>query len=160
MTVVSSRIELTRVCDSPFLVLFRDSYLICYLLLVVFKHAENVEEEFKTRFIYIRLLGETSLQAAIDECHKLLSRLGEPINSSCCDKIQVRSELERVKEAVFADGKHISMMIQMEDSKKIRVMQVMRVLSAYYHFKRSFVIGLVSAKMVDLSMRFGYSEGR
>ena len=100
------------------------------------------------------------MQAAIDECHKLLSRLGEPINSSCYDKIEVRSELERVKEAVFADGYHISMMNKMEDSKKIRAMQVMRVLSGYYHYKRSFVIGLVSAKMVELSMNFGYSEGK
>eukprot|EP00956_Cyclotella_meneghiniana_P044737 scaffold333507_cov73-Cyclotella_meneghiniana.AAC.1 len=83
----------------------------------------DVEEEFKTRYIYIQLLGETSLQAAIDECHKILSRLGEPINSSCYDKIEVRSELERVQEAVFADGYHISMMNKMEDSKKIRAMQ-------------------------------------
>lgn len=132
----------------------------CCLQPVVFKHAKDVEEEFKTRYIYIQLLGETSLQAAIDECHKLLSRLGEPINSSCYDKIEVRSELERVKEAVFADGYHISMMNKMEDSKKIRAMQVMRVLSGYYHYKRSFVIGLVSAKMVELSMNFGYSEGK
>ena len=46
---------------------------------VVLTHASDLDA---ARFVWIKLLSVTSTQTAIDECHKLLERLGEPIDSS------------------------------------------------------------------------------
>lgn len=124
----------------------------------VFKHAISLEEEFRTRCLWIHLLAFTSLERAIVECHNLLARLGEPIDSSITDPTFVNSELARVKDAFSACGKNFAAS-RMSDANKIKAMKIMTSLTSFYHYQRSVVGGIVSARMVELTMRFGYCEG-
>jgi hypothetical protein len=124
----------------------------------VFNHATSLEEEFRTRYNWINLLAMTSMQHAIDECHKLLTRLGEPIDSSIHDPSFVSSELARVKDAFLAQGNHFAAS-RMRDGNEVKAMKVMTSLAVYYHYQRSVVGGIVCARMVQLTMRYGYCDG-
>ena len=92
----------------------------------VFKHALSLEEEFETRCTWIHLLSYTfQAQAAIDECHVVLNRLGEPIESESENPIFVASELKRVQVAFVADENHAFLSKRMNDPNKMKAMKVM-----------------------------------
>lgn len=124
----------------------------------VFNHAISLEEEFRTRYLWMNLLATSFLQRAIDECHNLLERLGEPIDSSDSDPTFVYSELARVNDAFSACGTNFAAS-RMSDANKIKAMKIMTLLAVFYHYQRSVVGGIVSARMVELTMRFGYCDG-
>lgn len=125
----------------------------------VFQHALSLDEEFQTRCTWIHMLSYTSLQAAIDECHAVLNRLGEPIESESENPIFVASELKRVKVAFVADENHAFLSKRMNDPSKKKAMKVMSCLSCFYHHQRSAMLGIVSAKLVEISMEFGCCDG-
>lgn len=122
----------------------------------VFQHASNLEEEFQTRLVWIKLLSVVSLQMAIKECHILLKRLGEPIDSSDVDFSDVRSELIRVKESIPEANHNLSS--QMTDPNTIMAMKVMTSLLNFYHHQRSYKIIAIGFKMVEIWLQFGCCE--
>eukprot|EP00804_Cyclotella_cryptica_P028367 CCRYP_016428-RA/>CCRYP_016428-RA protein AED:0.11 eAED:0.11 QI:153/1/1/1/1/1/4/1078/1095 len=125
---------------------------------IVFQHAKSLDEEFKTRNVWIRLLSVTSLEDAINESHILLNKLGEHIDLSDNSSRHACSELLRVKES-FSKNKHqFSTLSRMEDLNKRNAMRVISSLMVFYHHQRSNSIGLVSSRMVDMTMNYGYCE--
>jgi ATP-dependent RNA helicase DDX31/DBP7 len=122
----------------------------------VFEHASKLDEEIRTRLVWIKLLSTTSLQAAIDECHTLLERMGEPIDSSDVEVSHAASELLRLKESILEEGNNLSS--QMTDVNKIMAMKVMTCLFNSYHHQRSYNLVIVSVRMVETSLKFGCCE--
>ncbi|KAL7505781.1 hypothetical protein ACHAXN_003226 [Cyclotella atomus] len=122
----------------------------------VFEHASKLDEEIRTRLVWIKLLSTTSLQAAIDECHTLLERMGEPIDSSDVEVSYVASELLRLKESILEEGHHLSS--QMTDVNKIMAMKVMISLLNFYHHQRRLNVITVGLRMVEISLKFGCCE--
>lgn len=126
----------------------------------VFMHAKNLEEEFKTRLIWIELLSTSSMQKAVDECHKLLKRLGDPLDITKSEFSHVCYEIERVKKDFLAKETHRLMPARMNDSNRTKAMKVLSFLAVFYHYQRSIIGGIVIARMVELSIRFGPCEGK
>jgi ATP-dependent RNA helicase DDX31/DBP7 len=122
----------------------------------VFEHASKLDEEFRTRLVWIKLLSTTSLQAAIDECNTLLERMDEPIDSSDVEVSYVASELLRLKESILEEGHHLSS--QMTDVNKIMAMKVMISLLNFYHHQRRLNVITVGLRMVEISLKFGCCE--
>jgi hypothetical protein len=91
----------------------------------VFQHASNLEEEFKTHNIQIMLLGKTNTQDVIAQCHKLLDRLGEPIDSLDVSPTFAMSELVRVKDSFAEEKHHFLSLPRMTDKIKICAMKIM-----------------------------------
>ena len=123
----------------------------------VFQHSRSLDDEYATRYVWIMMLATTSLNEAIRECHLLLERLGEPIDSSNTDLSFACSELKRVKEC-FSDKKEQLWHTRMVNPNKLKAMNIMSSLMAYYHHAMTNIDALVCAKMVDMSMRWGYCE--
>lgn len=126
----------------------------------VFAHAKTLEEEFKTRCIWIEFLSTSSLQKAIDECHTLLNRLGHPLDISKDSISHVCCEVERVQNEFLASENHRSMPARMLDPNKTKAMKVLSFLTTFYHYQRSIIGGIACARMVELSMQFGPCEGK
>ncbi|KAL3802092.1 hypothetical protein HJC23_010848, partial [Cyclotella cryptica] len=124
----------------------------------VCQHAACLDEEFKTRYVWISLLSTSSFQDAINECHTLLERLGEPIDTSVEDPTHLCSELVKVKEAFLEKKQDFSMITRMVDPNKLKAMKIMSSLLVFYHHQRSSIGVLVSSRMVEMSMKFGYCE--
>jgi ATP-dependent RNA helicase DDX31/DBP7 len=122
----------------------------------VFKYASNLDEEFRTRLVWIKLVSTTSLQAAINECHTLLDRMGEPIDPSDVDVAHVASELLRVKRAIQEGSRQLS--FQMADVNKIMAMKVMICLVHSYSHQRNYKLAIVILRMVEISLKFGCCE--
>jgi ATP-dependent RNA helicase DDX31/DBP7 len=123
---------------------------------IVFKYASNLDEEFRTRLVWIKLVSTTSLQAAINECHTLLDRMGEPIDPSDVDVAHVASELLRVKRAIQEGSRQLS--FQMADVNKIMAMKVMICLVHSYSHQRNNKQAIVILRMVEISLKFGCCE--
>lgn len=118
----------------------------------VFHYAANIDEEFKTRLIWIKLLSVKSLQHAIDETHKLLERLGEAINPSEISRSYACAELLRVKSSL---EKNHQLATIMTEPRKIKVMQVMSYLFHWYHHQRNDMGCITCIKMTEISSRYG-----
>lgn len=130
-------------------------------IMAVFQHARNLDQEFKTRCIWIEALSIVSLQNAIDECHKLLERLEYPLDITSNDIAHVCDELSRVKRTFLAEKKHRSVLNEIcDDPSKTKAMRVLSILSIFYFYQRSVIGGLVCARMVELSLQFGRFEGK
>ena len=67
---------------------------------LVFKHAVTLDEEFRTRLVWIKWMSSSSLQDAINECHILLERLEEPIDPCDVSIPHVCSEVSRVQKTM------------------------------------------------------------
>lgn len=122
---------------------------------LVLKNAVNLDEEFRTRLVWIERVSSSSLQDAIKECHILLERLGEPIDSCDINMSDAHSELIRVQRSI--EKKH-RLSAQMTETNKIKAMKVMFSLFRFYHTQRSFTSTIVCLRMVELSIKFGCSE--
>jgi ATP-dependent RNA helicase DDX31/DBP7 len=125
---------------------------------VIFRHAKSLDEEFKTRHVWIRILSTISLEEAIKECHTLLERLDEPIDLSNYSPSHACCELNRVKESLSKMKHQFSTLSRMANPKKLNAMKIMSSLMLFYNQQRSSVICLVSSKMVELSMKYGYCK--
>lgn len=123
----------------------------------VFEHASSIEEEFRTRLVWIKLISTTCLQDAINECHILLERLGEPVDSSDISPAHACSELVRVKESLLGESNN-KLTSEMSNSTKIKVMKVMSSLFYFYHHQRSYKLVRVNLRMVEISLQYGCSE--
>ena len=124
---------------------------------LVFHHATNLDEEFRTRLIKVRLMCTKSLLSAIKECHILLERLGEPLDSSSMSIAYARSELIRMRETFIKQNERLS--VQMVDINKVKAMKVMRHLTQLYYNQKSFImIVIVCTRMFELSVKYGCSE--
>lgn len=124
----------------------------------VFMHATSIEEEFKTRHTWIKLLSTTSLNSAIDESHALLERLDEAIDSSPDVSFHTaRSEAERVKECYLKET-DVSALPYMTDANKLKAMKILASLCFFYYSKRNFMNTMVAARMVELTMKYGCSS--
>eukprot|EP00804_Cyclotella_cryptica_P015426 CCRYP_008072-RE/>CCRYP_008072-RE protein AED:0.22 eAED:0.22 QI:0/0.83/0.85/1/0.83/0.71/7/53/1353 len=125
----------------------------------VFQNSKSLEEEFKTRHVWIRMLSTTSLEIAINECHILLERLGEPIDFSCDSFAHVCSEVVRVKGLFLERKQDFSKLTHMTDPKKLNAMKILSSLLVIYHHHQLAHIGfLASSRMVEMSVEFGYCE--
>ena len=122
---------------------------------LVFQYATNLDEEFRTRLIWIEWMSSSSLQDAVKQCHILLERLGEPIDSCDVSIPHARSELIRVKKSIEEENR---LSAQMTEPIKIKAMKVMFMLFHFYHYQRSFTSTVVCLRMVELSIKFGCSE--
>ena len=124
---------------------------------LVFRHARNLNEEFRTRLVWVRFICLTSLCDAIEECHVLLERLGEPIESSNMTADYARSELVRIREALLNQSEKLSG--NMTDPKILKAMKVLMYLFGLYYKQKSFaMLIIVCTRMVELSMKYGCSE--
>lgn len=123
----------------------------------VFRYAANIDEEFKTRLIWIKLLSVKSLQHAIDESHKLLERLGEAISPSEISRPYACAELLRVKHSL--EKKHKLATIMTEPSK-IKAIQVMGYLFHWYHHQRNDMGCITCIKITEISSRYGCTGDR
>eukprot|EP00804_Cyclotella_cryptica_P014082 CCRYP_021190-RA/>CCRYP_021190-RA protein AED:0.03 eAED:0.03 QI:0/1/0.85/1/0.83/0.71/7/1221/1474 len=83
----------------------------------VFQRAKSVDEEFKTREVWIMLLGIASPLKATLESHALLERLGEPISSSSVSILDACSELVRVREILVGTKDQFTALPRMVDQK-------------------------------------------
>eukprot|EP00804_Cyclotella_cryptica_P007759 CCRYP_001367-RB/>CCRYP_001367-RB protein AED:0.13 eAED:0.13 QI:72/1/0.83/1/0.6/0.5/6/0/1635 len=124
----------------------------------VFQRAKSVDEEFKTRQVWIMLLGIASPLKATLESHALLERLGEPIDLSKYSSSHLCSELVRANVFFLEKRQQFSMMSPMADLNKRNAMKIMSSLMIYYHQRFSNIVGLVSARMVDMTIKYGYCE--
>jgi ATP-dependent RNA helicase DDX31/DBP7 len=124
----------------------------------VFQHSKNIDEEFKTRHVWIKILSITSLEEAINECHALLERLEEPIDLSNYSPSHACCELNRVKESFSKEKHQFSTLSRMANPNKLNAMKIMSSLMLFYNQQRSSVIGLVSSRMVGVTMKYGYCE--
>jgi predicted ATPase len=124
----------------------------------VFKHAASLEEEFETRYAWIRFISTTSLQEAINECHLFLVRLGEPMDATDIGPGFVHSELVRIKDLLMSEETpQILASSQMTDQDKLKAMKILQSLAFFYFYQRSLKSPLIIMKMVEISMKFGYS---
>lgn len=127
----------------------------------IFDHANCIDEEFKARCIWIRLKSFISMQTAINESHNLLDQLEERIDQSNNDPTFICSELTRAKKAFLTNmQQHQFSSLTRHSCNKTNAIKVMSSLVVFYHYQRSIIGGLVSAKMVEISMEFGYREGK
>jgi ATP-dependent RNA helicase DDX31/DBP7 len=122
----------------------------------VFQHAANIKEEFKTRLVWIKFVSTISLQEAINECHILLERLGEPITSSDISPAYAASELVRIKNSLL-DGRN-QLSAQMTECNKVKAMRVMSYLVDFYHMQRRHTAVIISTRMVEISLTHGCTE--
>ena len=122
---------------------------------VVLNHASSLDEEFETRFVWIKLLSVTSTQTAIDECHKLLERLGEPIDPSNINPSSIGAEIIRVRQLFLKEVRDITSLPQMTEGSKLKAMKILSRMSHYYHLQRSFKNAVVVIRMVEMSMTHG-----
>ena len=122
---------------------------------VVLNHASDLDEEFGTRFVWIKLLSVTSSQSAIDECHKLLERLGEPIDLSNISPSSAVAEIVRVKVFLLRKVQDVTKLPQMSDGNKLKAMKILAPLTQFYHLKRSFKNCITITRMVEMSMAYG-----
>ena len=123
---------------------------------VVLNHASSLDEEFETRFVWIKLLSVTSTQTAIDECHKLLERLGEPIDSSHINPSSIGAEINRVRQLFLKEVRDITTLPQMTEGSKLNAMKILSHLSHYYYLQRSsFKNAVVTTRMAEMSMTHG-----
>lgn len=121
----------------------------------VFQHASSLDEEFRTRCVWIQVLAATSISRAIDECQLVLGRLGERINLSDISPSSANAELLRVKGAFLGEKRDITSLAQMVDPNKLKAMKVMSMLSVFYHIQRNYMNVITVTRMVELSMSFG-----
>ena len=121
----------------------------------VLLYSTNMEEEFKTRLVWIKLIHNTSSEEAIIETHKLLERLGEPIESAVISPTFACSELARVK-ALFSGRNQLAS--QMVDPNKIMAMVAMSCLFYFYYKQRTLMLIIVCNHMVETSMKYGCSQ--
>eukprot|EP00804_Cyclotella_cryptica_P028362 CCRYP_016431-RD/>CCRYP_016431-RD protein AED:0.05 eAED:0.05 QI:491/0.6/0.5/1/0.2/0.16/6/0/1361 len=124
----------------------------------VFRRSKTLDEEFKTRHVWIRVLSTTSLEEAIEACHALLERLEEPIDLSKYSSSHLYSELVRAKDLFSEKRQQFSMMSPMADLNKRNAMKIMSSLIIYYHQQSSNFAGLVSSRMVETTIKYGYCE--
>ena len=124
----------------------------------VLQHASNLDEEFRTRCLWIKVLSATSVSKAIDECHLVLKRLDKPINETDVDPKSAGAELVRVKAAFLGEKCDIASLAQMVDPNKLKAMKLMSMLSVFYKLEWSFMNAIVVSRMVELSMSFGACE--
>ena len=122
---------------------------------LVFQYAVTLDDEFRTRLVWIKWLSSSSLQDAINECHILLERLGEPIDPSDTSLPYVCSEAARVLKTI--EEEHC-LSVQMTEPNKIKAMEVMSSLHYFYHYQRNYKGVFVTLRMVELSMEFGCSK--
>ena len=122
---------------------------------VVLDHASSLDEEFGTRVVWIKLLSVTSTQTAIDECHKLLERLGDPIDTSDVSLSSGGAEIIQVRELFLKEVRDITTMPQMMDGNKLKAMKILAHLSHYYHMERSFKNVISVTRMVEMSVTYG-----
>ena len=120
---------------------------------VVLDHASSLDEEFGTRFVWIKLLSVPSKQ--IDECHNLLKQLREPIDTSDVSLSSVGADIVRVRKLFLEEVRNITTMPQMMDGSKLKAMKVLSHLSLYYHLQRSMKNVIVVTRMVEMSMTYG-----
>ena len=124
---------------------------------LVFQHAINIDEEFRTRTVWIEWMSSSSLQGAIKECHILLERLGEPIDPSSASVTYAHSELVRIKDTSVERNEQLSG--RMVDPNKVKTIRAMRYLFALYYKQKSLWMNLiVCIRMVELTMKYGFSE--
>ena len=122
---------------------------------IVFERASTIDEEFRTRLVWIKLISVTSLPDAINECHILLERLGESIDSDDVSRDQACSELLRVKESLLGDNHQLS--TSMTNQTKVKAMKVMLTLHHFYHYQRNYKLVQVCVRMVEMSLMNGCS---
>ena len=123
---------------------------------VVLNHASSLDEEFETRFVWIKLLSVSSMQTAINECHNLLERLGEPLDSSDISSSFAAAEIVRVKNSfVKKVARDITTIPQMTEGSKLKAMKVLSHLSLFYHFQRSLKNIITVTRMVEMSLNHG-----
>lgn len=122
----------------------------------VLEHAKSLEEEFETRFVWIRFLSTTSLERAIHECHLFLQRLGETIKVLDISPSLAISELVKVKEKFLEEQKDV--LTPMVDSTKLKAMKVLASLFVFYYFQQNSLQLVVSSRMVEVTMQYGWSE--
>ena len=124
---------------------------------LVFRYARNLDEEFRTRLVWIEWMSSSSLKGAINECHVLLERLGEPIDPSSMSINYAHSELVRIRETFFERNEQLSG--QIVDPNRAKAMKVMMHLSNFYFKQKSFMmLVIVCTRMVELSSKYGCSE--
>eukprot|EP00956_Cyclotella_meneghiniana_P013736 scaffold20064_cov91-Cyclotella_meneghiniana.AAC.1 len=122
---------------------------------VVLNHSSSLDEEFESRFVRVKLLSVTSIQTAIDECLKLLERLGEPIDSSHINPSSIGAEINRVRQLFLKEVRDITSLPQMTEGSKLKAMKILSRMSHYYHLQRSFKNAVVVIRMVEMSMTHG-----
>jgi len=119
----------------------------------IFQRAKDFSDKFNTHRVWTQVLSMTQLPVAIEQCMVALEQLGEPLDLSNIDYIKAREELLNHK-ACFSGESLISK--PLTDSKKEKVMMIMSSLILYYHLSKSFLGAVVSCRMIEMSMKFGY----
>jgi len=123
---------------------------------IVCRQAISLEEEFQCRDIEIKIIGKTSTDEVIARCHALLDRLGVSFEDT--SPPFVFSELMRVKNTI--QPHELLALPRMEDQNMLNAMKILSQLTTYYHRKKSHIAALVSIRQIDISMEYGFTEGK
>jgi predicted ATPase len=126
---------------------------------LIFGHARDFSDKFKTHLVWVQILSGTDISKGIKECINALVQLGEPLDLARVDHNRVCSELVKQMEQyseLTIEG--ILFTERRAEMNKMRAMKVMSLLLRLYHQSNNITAAFVSCKMVELSMRHGTCE--
>ena len=121
----------------------------------IFERAYDFSDKFNAHRVWIQLLATTDLPLAIEECLVALEHLGEPLDTSNIDYIKACEELLNI-ESRFSGVSESLVSKPLSDSNKEKAMMIMTSLILYYNQRRSFLSAIVSCRMIEITMNFGY----
>jgi predicted ATPase len=121
----------------------------------VFERALNFSDKFNTHRIWIQVLATTDLPGAIDQCLVALEQLGEPLDLSNIDYINACEELLNLQVRYSGASDTLLSKPGTESTKKM-AMAIMSTLILLYNQIKSFLGAVVSCRMIDISMNYGY----
>ncbi len=133
-----------------------DRELLMSRINTIFERARNFSDKFKAHRVWTQVLATTQLPIAIKQCLVALEQLGEPLDLSNIDYIKACEELLN-HEVRFSGAKDVLLSKPVTDGNKEMAMAMMSSLILYYNQSKSFLGAVVSCRMLEMSMNFGYS---
>lgn len=123
------------------------------------QNAKQFDDKFNTTLVYLKVLSTTDLQQAINEGHRALDCLGEPIFPSEVNYDFVRTALLKQRELFRGDKKREFLSLTpMKHPNKAKAMKIMELLLLYYYKRKSIQSAYFPCRMVELSSEFGFCE--
>jgi len=126
---------------------------------LIFGHARDFSDKFKTHLVWVQILSGTDISKGIKECLNALEQLGEPLDLASVDLNRVCCELVKQMEqysALTIEG--VLFTERPAQMNKMRAMKVMSLLLRLYHQSNNITAAFVSCRMVELSMTYGSCE--
>ena len=125
----------------------------------IFSHTKTFDDSLTASIFFAKLLAsQTKVSEAIDNCLAILSNMDErfPENISMPQILHELSEIQSILEGTTID--EIKLLPLMVDKSKLKAMDFMSTLCTYSITSRPMLLPLVSCRMVQITMKYGYCD--